>query len=205
VSTTTVHLALVPFSIPYLTESPNSIIAGALLRLHYLNVQIHSLNPTLHGVSAVIWTEIQLQYSIVACVSHCLKPFMSAVSTQYGSAVINIEIYDTVNGPGTKGYGVGSQRSNNNSYALGSKKRGVQSSALESVTRGEDEGKTVSLFRPDTSFNRTIISHEPRTRCDTDSKGSNESTRMIIRKEREYTVQIEDHHQAAGRDEIGSS
>jgi len=134
---------------------------------------------------------------------------MSAVSTQYGATVINVEVYDTVNGRGTKGYGVGSQRSNDNSYALGSalgsKKRGMQSSALESATRGEDEGKTIALFRPDTSFNRTIISHEPRTRRDTDSKGSNESTRMIIRKEREYSVQVEDQHRAAGVDEIGSS
>ena len=121
---------------------------------------------------------------------------MSAVSTSYGSAAINVEVYDTVNGRSTNAYGVGSQqrslRSMGNSYPLNSANRQKQDGRLESATRGEFEGKKNSLFRPDLSFSKTVISHEPRVGPDTDSKGSNESTRMIITKERDYSVQLEE-------------
>jgi hypothetical protein len=121
---------------------------------------------------------------------------MSAVSTSYGSAAINVEVYDIVNGRSTNGYSIGSQRrtlrSIGNSYPLDSAERWKQNGELESVKRGEYEGKENSLFRPDRSFSRTVISHEPRMGPDTDSKGSNESTRMIIMKERDYSVQVEE-------------
>ena len=121
---------------------------------------------------------------------------MSAVSTNYGSAAINIEVYDTVNGRSTPGYGVSGQqrslRSIGNSYPLDSAKRQKQNGRLESATEAEHEGKKNSLFRPDRSFSRTVVSHEPKAAPDTNSKGSNESTRMIITKERDYSVQIEE-------------
>jgi hypothetical protein len=121
---------------------------------------------------------------------------MAAVSTNYGSAAINIEVYDTVNGRSTHGYGVGSQqpslRSVGNSYPLDSAKRRKQNGKLESATRGEYEGNKPSLFRPDRSFSRTVVWHEPKVVPDTNGKGSNESTRMIITKERDYSVQIEE-------------
>jgi len=172
------------------------VIAAAALRLHFINTQIHSSNPTLRGVNTVIWTEIQLQYSIIACVCYCLRTFMSVVSTNYGSAAINVEVYDTVNGRSTKGYGVGTQqrslRSIGNSFALDSATRRKQNGGLESATGGDDHGKKGSLFRPDGSFGKTTISHEPRVARDTDSKGSNDSTRMIINREMKYTVAIEE-------------
>jgi hypothetical protein len=121
---------------------------------------------------------------------------MSAVSTNYGSTAINVEVYDTVNGRSTYGYGVGTQqrslRSIGNSYPLDSAKKRKQNGKLESATQGECEGKKNSLFRPDRSFSRTVISHEPKGVPDTNSKGSNESTRMIITKERDYSVKIEE-------------
>jgi hypothetical protein len=125
---------------------------------------------------------------------------MSAVSTNYGSTAINVEVYDTVNGRSAYGYGVGSQqrsqqrslRSIGNSYPLDSAKRRKQNGRLESTTRGEYENKKNFLFRPDRSFSTTVVSHEPKLVPDTNSKGSNESTRMIITKERDYSVQIEE-------------
>lgn len=121
---------------------------------------------------------------------------MSAVSTNYGSAAINVEVYDTVNGRSTPGYGASGQqrslRSIGDSYPLDSSKRRKQNERPESATQGEYEGKKNSLFRPDRSFSRTVVSHEPKGVPDTNSKGSNESTRMIITKERDYSVQIEE-------------
>ena len=37
-------------------------------------------------VLASCWTQAGLNYSIVACTSFCLKPFMAAVNTNYGNA-----------------------------------------------------------------------------------------------------------------------
>lgn len=194
------HLALLANGMPYSPEPCHSIIAAAALRLHFLNTQIHSLNPTLDGAIAVIMTEVQIQYSIISCVICSIRPFMSAVSTNYGAAAINVEVYQTVNGPGTKGYSVSSklrsQRSNNESYALGTANRGKRNGELESAT-GE-EGKHKSMFRPDT-YNRGTTSIGTGARRDTeDSKRSNESTKMIIRKEMEYTVEVEDQTRTAG-------
>ena len=131
-----------------IADSPNprgSVIAAATLRLHFLNTQINSSNPTLHGVNAVVWTEIQLQYSITACVCYCLRTFVSVLSTNYGSTSINLEVYDTVNGRSTQDYSVGSQqrslRSVGNNHALDATTRQKQNGWLESATGGEDRSR----------------------------------------------------------------
>ncbi|RMZ86993.1 hypothetical protein DV736_g5784, partial [Chaetothyriales sp. CBS 134916] len=132
------------------------IVAVAALRLHYLGIQIHSLNPTLHGVIAVILTEIQLQYSIISCLTCSIRPFISAVTTNYGATAINVEVYESVNGPGTKAYGAGtkaygagskqrSQRSNRESYALSSASK--RDKLLREATSNKMRTQTYSTGR----------------------------------------------------------
>lgn len=139
---------------------------------------------------------MQLQYSIIACVCYCLRTFISVLSTNYGSTTINLEVYDTVNSRSTQGYDVGSKqrslRSVSNSHTLDAAPRRKQNEWLESATRGEDRSKKSPMFRPDLSFSETTISHDPRVIRDTDSKGSNDSTRMIIKRERDYSVHLEE-------------
>jgi len=190
----------------------NSIIAAAVLRLHFLKTQIHSPNPSLDGVNVVVWTEIQLQYSVIACVCYLLKPFMSAVNTTFGSAAINVDVYERVNGPSTKGYSFGSQLRSLRSKGDGSvadpasartpdgglengpvanpASAQTPNGGLESATRGRDEGEKNTIRQTPSAFNQTTAVHEPRVWRDGDSQGSNGSTRMIIKKEVDFSVEI---------------
>ncbi|KAK5019803.1 hypothetical protein BJ546DRAFT_1076115 [Cryomyces antarcticus] len=59
-----------------------SVVAASALRLHYLSLSIASANPTLTAVSAAVWTQIELDYSIMASTISCLGPFMSPSSRE---------------------------------------------------------------------------------------------------------------------------
>ncbi|EFR03766.1 hypothetical protein MGYG_06765 [Nannizzia gypsea CBS 118893] len=62
------------------------LIALAIIRLHYLNKCGAQTNLTLDLVDSSVWTQISLNYSVIACTIFALKPFTAAVSTNYGTA-----------------------------------------------------------------------------------------------------------------------
>lgn len=62
------------------------VIIPAVLRLQWLEVQYRSLDPTLDGVLASVFTQIQLSFAIFATTSPILRNFMKALNTQYGGA-----------------------------------------------------------------------------------------------------------------------
>lgn len=61
------------------------VVAPAILRLYYLDQEFASSDSTLHGVLASVFTQIQLGYAIIAATIPCLRPFMAALNTHYGS------------------------------------------------------------------------------------------------------------------------
>ncbi|KAK2731831.1 hypothetical protein FQN57_003080 [Myotisia sp. PD_48] len=81
------------------------IIAFVIIRLSCLNICTVPLNPPLELVASAIWTQIHLNYSIIACTIFSLKPFTEAVSTNYGTA--GAQTFDsgnnTNNSSGTSG------------------------------------------------------------------------------------------------------
>lgn len=60
-------------------------IAFALLRLLAIHKTIQEQDPTLVGVMAVVWTQIEKHYSIAASTVPCMNQFMATVSTGFGS------------------------------------------------------------------------------------------------------------------------
>lgn len=60
------------------------IIIPAILRLHWLGIQYHSHDPSLDGVLASVFTQIQLSFAIFATTSPILRTFMKALNTHYG-------------------------------------------------------------------------------------------------------------------------
>ncbi|KAG8160714.1 hypothetical protein KVR01_008978 [Diaporthe batatas] len=60
------------------------VIIPAIFRLHWLEVQYKSLDPTLDGVLASVFTQIQLSFAIFATTSPILRTFMTALNTHYG-------------------------------------------------------------------------------------------------------------------------
>ncbi|KAL3475628.1 hypothetical protein BJX99DRAFT_259234 [Aspergillus californicus] len=64
----------------------NRMIAFAILHIYHLQKNFGSQDPTLDAVQGMIWSQVELHYALVACSVFCLRPFMAAVSTNYGTA-----------------------------------------------------------------------------------------------------------------------
>ncbi|OGM43086.1 hypothetical protein ABOM_009200 [Aspergillus bombycis] len=62
------------------------LVIFSILHLCALNQNISSPDPTLAAVEPIIWAQVELHYALVACSVFCLRPFMAAVSTNYGTA-----------------------------------------------------------------------------------------------------------------------
>ncbi len=60
------------------------VIAAAAVRLYYIHQALYADDASLHGVLAAVCTQIELCYAVVATTMPCLKPFMSALNTNYG-------------------------------------------------------------------------------------------------------------------------
>ena len=158
-----------------------------LLRLHYLAKGIHSLNPTLELVGAVVWTQIEISYSMVSGTIPCLRPFMMAVSTDYGATEPRTAL-------GSKAYtSSGSVNRKGNGYivnAIGSE--GGQKMNLEnnpSVFRKAGRGasricSSDNMSRSELSTNKSMTVHEGSH--DSKSMESNDSRKMIIKKEMDF-------------------
>ncbi|PTU24238.1 hypothetical protein P175DRAFT_0470010 [Aspergillus ochraceoroseus IBT 24754] len=61
-------------------------IIFAIFHIYTLQISNHSLDPTLAAVQPIIWSQVELHYALIACSVFCLRPFMAAVSTGYGTA-----------------------------------------------------------------------------------------------------------------------
>ncbi|KAK5129557.1 hypothetical protein LTR08_003143 [Meristemomyces frigidus] len=99
------------------------VIIPIVMHLHYVSAQIGSSNPTLAAANTTIWAEVEMHLCIIACICYCFRSFTAAVSTNYGSVAINLEVYDTVNGPSgyvpsKVGKGSGASASNNGETSM---------------------------------------------------------------------------------------
>ncbi|KAB8235600.1 uncharacterized protein BDW43DRAFT_269239 [Aspergillus alliaceus] len=155
------------------------LVAFEAVRLSEFHSFTTSRNPTFDAIAHYTWTQIALNYSLIACTAFCLRPFMNAVTTSYGTA-------GDSNLSTSRSYPYASDRgrSNQGSYAL-------QSLQNRSVAAPEPD-----LFRPKVGTGETTVtSTQPgfstgghSDRDDRNSIGSDGSTKMIIKKDVEYTV-----------------
>ncbi|KAL4759207.1 uncharacterized protein BDW70DRAFT_85314 [Aspergillus foveolatus] len=60
------------------------MIVFAILHIYYLHRSLTSPDPTLDAVPSLIWGQVELNYALVACSVFCMRPFIAAVSTNYG-------------------------------------------------------------------------------------------------------------------------
>ena len=54
-----------------------------LVRLDHIKALAQSTNPTLDAASVIIWSQVYIGYSLIACTIPCLKPFMNACNTGF--------------------------------------------------------------------------------------------------------------------------
>ncbi|CAG8895297.1 unnamed protein product [Penicillium egyptiacum] len=173
------------------------LIIFSALHLSALKEYTTTENPTFTAISYTVFTQLHLNYALVACTVFCLRPFMNALTTHYGTAG------DSNLGSSSGGYG----------YGYGSRRRGDTDPYVSGRSRDYEMGnvkgrpghRASGLFneRPhvgDGTENGTVVcqaagpSHSGEGRSERDGgstrSGSDGSTRMIIRKDVEYSVSV---------------
>ncbi|KAJ6092079.1 hypothetical protein N7467_004048 [Penicillium canescens] len=181
--------------VSFAARLPLIIFSG--LHLSTLKEYTTTKNPTFTAISHTVFTQLHLNYAIITCTVFCLRPFMNALTTYYGTAGDS----NLGSSSGGYGYGYGSgRRGNTDPYASG-RSRDYEMGSV----KGRPGRRASGLFRvrPDVgdgTENGTVVceavgpahSGEGRSEGDGGSirSGSDRSTRMIIRKEVEYSVSV---------------
>ena len=159
----------------FIIQSPDHpllfrVIISVALRLYYLNIEFSSSDPTLHGVLASVCTQIEISYAIIAATTPCLRPFMTALATNYG-APAKAKASPSV--PGT------AQSKSNNGYSLSSLSKRSKIDRTPQVSG-------VPQTRWDQAEHRSAV-----VSGDQHSMESHESRQMIISKNTAWAVEYE--------------
>ncbi|KAL2809704.1 hypothetical protein BJX63DRAFT_434984 [Aspergillus granulosus] len=160
----------------------------AVLHINYLQRNINSNDPTFDSVVSIIWAQVELHFSLVACSVFCLRPFMAAVSTNYGTAG------DSTLGSSLDASKQKSGNSNHNSSDLASGTRGT---GKQTIAYGAMETDFGAMKRPRGQSTKAIADDEielvePQGGASVGANRSDESTKMIIRKDVQYTVEYDE-------------
>ena len=140
-----------------------------------------SEDPTFRESRFITWTSAELHYSLVAATIPILRPFMSNLSTNYGAG----------QGPEGSAYGQGSTNSYGHSVSrprdTHASTHGIQMESM--IGRSEtDKQFPRSCANKSQHDARTSYSYNTTRDPDTGSTASNESQRMIIRKDMTWQV-----------------
>ncbi|KAK5164588.1 uncharacterized protein LTR77_009794 [Saxophila tyrrhenica] len=146
-----------------------AIIAPIVCHLHYLTVATRSDDVSLKATSFVLCKQVELAYSVIAANIPVLRPFIIATATNYGGLA-----------EGPKGH----SGSNHELQTFGSKtiSRRTKSNNNSNNRSRIDDDETMLNAGP----THTKISSSGKQ--DATSVGSNDSERMIIRKDVQYSV-----------------
>lgn len=161
-----------------------SILAPIVLRLHYLDSASIYNDPTLSGVFFVIWTIVEVDFSIISGNIACLKPFMAAFNTSYGG-VEEINALSRLDRTGQSAL----SSVNSMKFGAGSKRKGSRPKGGQIRSQSGTQDKTPQISTPqardvDTLGNDAEVTHE-----DAESVGSHGSRQMIIQKEITWNVE----------------
>lgn len=68
------------------TKIRERLIILSIIHISALHTALKSDDTTLASVEPTVWMQVELHYALVACSVFCIRPFMAAVSTNYGTA-----------------------------------------------------------------------------------------------------------------------
>ncbi|KNG81982.1 hypothetical protein ANOM_010574 [Aspergillus nomiae NRRL 13137] len=163
------------------------LVIFSILHLCALNQTIASQDPTLAAVEPIIWAQVELHYALVACSVFCLRPFMAAVSTNYGTAGdSNLESGSTSRTPKDQSSSSKSGTRGLPSVVDGRERWRVSRSGTWSKTHerlGSDESGAQKAGPMDSSIELVEMDGSDAAEC---SGG-----RMFIRKDVQYTIEYD--------------
>ncbi|GKZ49810.1 hypothetical protein AbraIFM66951_002518 [Aspergillus brasiliensis] len=158
------------------------LIIFSVFHIYAILLRVHSPDPTLAVVTPIIWAQVELNYALVACSVFSLRPFMAAVSTNYGTAGdSNLESTSGV----SRSWKVDSSKagSGRQTYVNAEERRSWR------VSRGLDglghDGHQAGPVAEPTDIE--LVGMDGQHSVGSDS----ESARMMIRKDVEYTVEYD--------------
>ena len=146
-----------------------------------------------------------MHYANIAATMPCLRPFMAAVSTEYGATeprtALGSKTYESSGGADRKGgasyilssFGSGGRKEKNYSN--------IDTTITSRMSRKGTSRMNSDISPNDRSNNETTITHEGKH--DEISIGSNDSRKMIIKKKIDIRVHREDEEAGAGRESNG--
>ncbi|KAL2870821.1 uncharacterized protein BJX67DRAFT_378144 [Aspergillus lucknowensis] len=170
------------------------MIIFAILHIYHLRKNIGSPDPPLDAVPSIIWAQVELNYALVACSVFCLRPFMAAVSTNYGTAG-DSTLESSRDASKRKSSG---SKSNSGSRSLN---RGTASQAVALGFSRTNFGATKGVKAQDARV-RAHLAGEEIELVDQGRGGRNAgcegSAKMVIRKDVQYTVEYDGGESRAG-------
>jgi hypothetical protein len=182
-----------PLSVQHSLTS-HSVIIPILLRVLYLANMASSPDPTLDSVMSTIYTQIHISYAIIATTIPCLRPFMSALRTNYGGpkeakAPMGSKVSKLTGGSGSNPNPSGRHQPNPDTLHNGG------SYDLDGITVVVDVEKQVKEQTPTarrwdperSAYRATVV--VSRGGGDARSTQSHESQRMVISKNTEWQVE----------------
>lgn len=166
----------------------------------YVTDEIGSTNPTLTNVNSSVLRQVELLYAIMASTIPCLRPFLAGFNTNYGamggetviagSQVGNSSGHQEKGGGSSSNYAMGTMESANAGTPPGTAKGKNRMLSSQRRQSTYDNG-----LRSNHPTHKTSISHETMhggRSADAASVSSDNSTKMIIKKEVEWHVNSSD-------------
>lgn len=178
-----------------LTKPPRIIIFIAMHLWEGALFMNNPGDPTFNIVTETIWNEVIAHYSIVACTSFCLTPFMKATRTNWGEA--SRGVFDSYNDSRSPRYN--SSKGEHTSFALKSltkpirvrRSSGFDAEMTDSILSAANRENAGECFRRDdciskqtTVSNDVLTSSRAETSIDTD-----ESRKMYIKRDIDFSIQ----------------
>lgn len=157
------------------------LIVPIASQLHYLSIVYQSNDPTLQAAYSTLCREIEVTLAIIATNIQCFRPFLLATATNYGA-------------PTNKGTSIyGYRASTETPVELTNLNASANSRASAQIPSNQHTQVAPGDFSPTgrNQFSARVTSGTEQ-QCDAISVDTDDSAKMIIRKELNYTVQYHD-------------
>ena len=146
------------------------LIPIAIVRLHYIGVAFGSTDWSLAGATALLCTQLEMHYGIMATTIPTLRPFFRSFNTNWGNVNARTE----------------------SAYALDCmSKFSTANGSKASTNRDRQSGVPGRMAADFETRVQSMHIARPRGRR-RDSTASDSSQKIIIRQDRSYEVQFED-------------
>ena len=155
------------------TNRPIRILIAIAFRLATFDEAGLTINPSLRETLFTVWTQTELNYSIISATIPSLLQFMKDLNTHFGGVTEQEAML------------YGSNKRSKNSIPLSFLRSAKKSSPSQTV----EDGETTTIY-PGNVGRSTVTARHP-TIASKDSMGSSDSQRMIINKEVTYSIQHE--------------